>query len=341
MKVFVDEHAARLASVRRLLCHATDLNRNGDEASLQVFFLALLKELILDLEPSIIATVANSFLSVPVLIRQKNAAPTIRQVNGKTDIFVTTASESLSTLDNLRCHFELKAPFEALYQKASKSEKDQLVIENEAIFHMTKGHAVCGGLSDLFCIAVSVCCADPDGGEMSAHFLARRIVEPKAFIKRLLLLLCGPEALLSLLPPRSQWEAVLLTSAQSGDVASEGEGAADDPNAMTAAATSTRLHNQGRSSRSTFARSSSQAGADKGGDAKKTAPVTLESSKLNDYIAYSHSRDKENRLEEASRTKKYVYLWECRRDGLAPLTVEELRRREHAPAQALTPAARE
>jgi hypothetical protein len=52
-----------------------------------------------------------------------------------------------------------------------------------------------------------------------------------------------------------------------------------------------------------------------------------------------NERDKENRREEAEHARQYVYQWECRREGLAPLTIEELRRHglraQNQPAGAL------
>ena len=109
-------------------------------------------------------------------------------------------------------------------------------MENEAIFHMTRGACV-GGLSDFFCIAVDLCVHAPDldigldldnasAGEgviegadeggvepclQSVHFLTSRVTCAKAYALHLLLLLCGPEKVQTLLTPPEPWFCLSMT----------------------------------------------------------------------------------------------------------------------------------
>jgi hypothetical protein len=113
---------------------------------------------------------------------------------------------------------------------------------------------------------------------------------------------------------------------EGSDAASEradGEGDADaaaDAPAAAAAAAGPQV--QGRASRSATARSLS--GRGNGGETKKAAAPSQP--KSSECSPCEFSWDKENRREEAERARQYVYQWECRREGLAPLTIEELRR---------------
>ena len=335
MQGFVDAHAARIASLRRLLRYAEEKGCGASEASLQIFFLAFLKEFVAALDPTLSATVAQPLLSLSLFVREEEGPPTMRTVNGHTDLMVWDTTIGTQQLDEglhgLRFHVELKKPFGKLYQKKSDPEKDQTIVENEAIFQMT-GQPVCGALSDLFCLAACICFADPDSGEdcpedcnpgpPSAHFFARRVTDETKFVERLLMLLCGPEALRPLLPPRGDWRTLVVgegAGEEGGDAASERAG--EDGNAdAPAAAAGPQV--QARASRSATARSLS--GRGNGGETKKAAPSHLESS---EYSPCKFLWDKENRREEAELARQYVYQWECRREGLAPLTVEELRRR--------------
>ena len=70
---------------------------------------------------------------------------------------------------------------------------------------------------NTFCLAACICFADTDGaispdesdsGPPSAHFLARRVTDERKVVERLLMLLCGPEALLPLLPGRGEWRTL-------------------------------------------------------------------------------------------------------------------------------------
>jgi len=341
MQRFVNAQAAQITSLRRLLRYAEEKGCGATEASLLVFFLAFLKEFVAALDPMLSATLAQPLLSLSLFVREEEGPPTMRTVNGRTDLMVWDTTIGLHPLDGgLRFHTELKKPFGKLYQKESEPEKDQTIVENEAIFRMT-GEPVGGALSDLFCLAACICFADPDGGgpedclpdPPSAHFFARRVTDETKVVERLLMLLCGPEALLSLLPPQGDWRTLPVgegAGEEGGDAASEradGEGDADAPAAAAAAAGS---QVQARASRSATARSLS--GRGNGGETKKATASQLESPECSPC---EFLWDKENRREEAERARQYVYQWECRREGLAPLTIEELRRRAQTQPAAL------
>jgi hypothetical protein len=216
MQRFVNAQAAQITSLRRLLRYAEEKGCGATEASLLVFFLAFLKEFVAALDPTLSATLAQPNLSLSLFAREEEGPPTMRTLNGRTDIMVWDTKIGSQPLDGgLRFHTELKKPFGKLYRKESEPEKDQTIVENEAIFQMTGGQPVGGALSDFFGLAACICFADPDGGDdgpnpgiLSAHFFARRVTDETKFVERLLMLLCGPEALLPLLPPRGDWRTV-------------------------------------------------------------------------------------------------------------------------------------
>ena len=337
MQRFVNAQAAQITSLRRLLRYAEEKGRGATEASLQVIFLAFLKEVVAALDLTLSATLAQPLLSLSLFVREREGPPTMRTVNGCTDLMVWDTGIGLDPLGGgLRFHTELKKPFDKLYQKNSEPEKDQTIVETEAIFRMT-GKPVSGALSDLFCLAACICFADPDGGDdgpedcnpgpPSAHFFARRVTDETKVVERLLMLLCGPEALLSLLPPRGDWRTLPVgegAGEEGGDAASEradGEGDADAAGSQV----------QARVSRSATARSLS--GRGNGGETKKATASQLESPECCSPCEFPW--DKENRREEAESARRYVYQWECRREGLAPLTIEELRRRAQTQPAAL------
>ena len=342
MQRFVEAQAAQITSLRRLLRYAEENSRGASEASLQVFVLAFLKGFVAALRDTLSVTVAHPLLSLTFMMRERGGTPTLRTVNGRTDLMVwdTTIGSDLWSDGALLFHAELKKPFDKLYQKDSEPEKDQTIVENEAIFRMTN-KPICGALSDLFCLAACICFADTVGGDShecdsgppSAHFLARRVTDEKKVVERLLMLLCGPEALLPLLPPRGDWRTLPVgegAGEEGSDAASEradGERDADAPAAAApaaaaAAAAAAGPQVQGRASRSATARSLS--GRGNGGETKKAAAPSQP--KSSEHSPCEFSWDKENRREEAERTRQYVDHRECRREGLAPLTIEELRR---------------
>lgn len=98
----------------------------------------------------------NAALShyLPIRRRGSFALPRIRMIKGKTDVFVLDSSRECLP----GAHLSSQGPFA---KRWSHPEKEQLLMENEAIFHMTRGACV-GGLSDFFCIAVDLCVHAPD-----------------------------------------------------------------------------------------------------------------------------------------------------------------------------------
>ena len=303
MQRFVNAQAAQITSLRRLLRYAEEKGRGADETSLQVFFLAFLKEVVAALDPRLSATQARSHLSLSLL-----GPPTLRTVNGRTDLMVWDTAIGSDPLDGgLRFHTELKKPFDELYQKNSEPGKDQTIVETEAIFRMT-GKPVGGALSDLFCLAACICFADPDpdGGDdgagdcnlgpPSAHFFARRVTDETKFVERLLMLLCGPEALLSLLPPRGEWRTLPVGEGageecgEAGSERADGEGDAAGP------------HVQARASRSATARSLSGRG-NVGETNKAAAASQLKSPECECCSPCEFPWDKETRRTGARRRR--------------------------------------
>jgi hypothetical protein len=150
----------------------------------------------------------------------------------------------------------------------------------------------------------------------SVHFLAPRVIYAKAYVLRLLLLLCGPDKVQTLLPPPDQWEPVALPVDDSVEQDGEKGGgpsiAAADADAVSPDATLTArglrslARERGRAENET--RNTSHC--------RNFAPGDEDEGEDDD--------DQEN--EDDIEGRKMVYLWECRRGGFAPLTAKELNR---------------
>ena len=266
----------------------------------------------------------------------------LRLVTGKTDVFVVDhgispgadcpVSASVFQSGMLCFHAELKAPYRGLHHQASAAYLDQLLCENEVMLQMS-GKAVAGALTDLFALSISLCiCVTPDSesckdaganadadevewlpekDRKSAHFLAPRVIRARDYVLHLLLLLCGPDACATLLPAPEDWtpiEAPLQPRSQC-PTRDEMGGAA----AAAAAAPATAPADAARLRERAAPRSGS---AMTGPQLQTGCQVSGWSAQLQNLL------DKEQ--EQACR--RIVYLWECNRENVMPLTEEALGR---------------
>ena len=227
-------------------------------------------------------------------------------------------------------HAELKAPYRGLHHQASAAEKDQLLCENEVMLQMS-GKAVAGALTDLFALSTSLCVcvapdvescedtgADADANEdewlpakdlKSAHFLAPRVTSARDYVLHLLLLLCGPDACATLLPPPEDWAPLQVPLQQQSQCPTRDEagGAAAAPGPVVRRA---GLRERGAPhSGSATNGPQSQAGRQVSGGSFQAA-----------HLQNLFDKDKEE--EHAGR--RSVYLWECNRENMVPLTEEAL-----------------
>jgi hypothetical protein len=156
----------------------------------------------------------------------------------------------------------------------------------------------------------------PEEDLKSAHFLAPRVTRARDYVLHLLLLLCGPDACATLLPPPEHWtplEAPLQQRSQ-GQTLGEMGGAGAAP---TAAAPGPVVRRSGLRERTAPNPGSARAGPQaQSGRQISGGGVHFQIAKLHNLM------DKEQ--EQLGR--RIVYLWECDRENMVPLTEEALGR---------------
>jgi hypothetical protein len=109
-----------------------------------------------------------------------------KEINGFSDLILGQTNDF--DLADALCIFELKAPETAMYHSSACAAKDQLLFELEMVGQMHKNGMLLGGLLDLFSIAVAVRLVNEDGKIF--FYMSNRVTESRAFLLRLLLLLC-------------------------------------------------------------------------------------------------------------------------------------------------------
>jgi hypothetical protein len=109
-----------------------------------------------------------------------------KKINGFSDLILGKTDEF--GLADALCIFELKAPETAMYHSGAYAAKDQLLFELEMVGQMHENGMLLGGLLDMFSIAVAVRLVNEDGKIF--FYMSNRVTESRAFLLRLLLLLC-------------------------------------------------------------------------------------------------------------------------------------------------------
>jgi hypothetical protein len=111
---------------------------------------------------------------------------------------------------------ELKTPGSDLSHSGAFAAKDQLVFELELFASMECNHyppLVLGGLLDMNAIAVAARKVDESDDSLATFYISPRVMEPRAFVLRVLLLLCGDK--------ESVWEKILPLSTRNFELPEE------------------------------------------------------------------------------------------------------------------------
>ena len=248
-----------------------------------------------------------------------------------------------SELAEMVCHYEVKSPCGVLHHPKCFREKDQLLIESEIIGQMltkennspsSSSKKVLGGLTDLFAIAIMVRVPashcrhvleyangqkESTGGPSNSNsniqgpisFISHRIVHPRAFILRVMLLLGNYDD--------DQWIQLLSRShtlLELNDYDEEeeeekefekNESVGENPGPPPAPTDNANII--GPTSASTSASKFRGHGRSRG----------------NDTSSFSfYSDNHEEKVEESTRR---LLQWDCKRRGLAYLSKDELNRR--------------
>jgi len=113
---------------------------------------------------------------------------------------------------------ELKTPGSDLSHSGAFAAKDQLVFELELFASMECNHyppLVLGGLLDMNAIAVAARKVDESDDSLATFYISPRVMEPRAFVLRVLLLLCGDK--------ESVWEKILPLSTRNFELPDESD----------------------------------------------------------------------------------------------------------------------
>ena len=144
-----------------------------------------------------------------------------------------------------------------------------------------------------------------------------RVTGARDYVLHLLLLLCGPEACATLLPPPESWtplEAPLRQRSTQDEM-----GGAP---AATAAAAATATAAPGGSVRRSGLRPSQSGSAMTGQSGRQVSGRSFQAAPLQNPLYF--------KTEDEQSCRRNVYMWECDRENIVPLTEEALCRHTRA-----------
>eukprot|EP00300_Choanocystis_sp_HF-7_P012657 c17980_g1_i1.p1 GENE.c17980_g1_i1~~c17980_g1_i1.p1 ORF type:complete len:625 (-),score=94.66 c17980_g1_i1:566-2440(-) len=230
LNAFLDEQAAVLESLRAAYASlfTTTGTHTPETTGFQPVFILFIASILERLKRPLVVIAANTvefetMIWVKSASKKKKGKPVHRRVRGFTDVIVAHKADRRravpeSLLLRMVCHFELKTPFARLHRRQAYECKDQLLIESEVMGLLlsdddNNARPVLSALTDLFVINVAVRLpARPAGGLVTAapagaappavvaaerapevrHYIATRVLLPRQYLLRVLLLLSEP-----------------------------------------------------------------------------------------------------------------------------------------------------
>jgi hypothetical protein len=238
-----------------------------------------------------------------------------KRVSGYTDLLFS--ANEFSGVENILFLVELKAPNSVLRQSGAFAPKDQVIFEAEIVGQMTaNSQLVLGGLLDMFTIAVVLRTHTLDEKE-AAFYISPRVVDTRAFILRILLLLCKDK--------QAVWNLLLPTSTKEIDQTEDIEGAEEDA----------EENGQGEGERGNDENDDGGAGqGGSGGDENAFRPGSRD---LNSRTLFMKEAAAQLKIwRDSDRKEAYEYsvrrhfAWDNNRKNLKNLTAVELNTRNQA-----------
>ena len=237
-----------------------------------------------------------------------NTESSDKRVSGYTDL-VFTAESGFSGLEDIIFLVELKAPNSALYQSGAFASKDQIIFEAEILGQMTtNGQLVLGGLLDMFTIAVVL--RTPAADSNATFYISPRVVDARAFIVHVLLLLCKDM--------KAVWDVILPSSTKEIDQIDDTEDTEENAEETG--------HGEGECNRDENEGIADQGGS--GGDENSFQPGSRDSTSRSLFMKEAAAQLKIwrdlDRKEAYEHSVRRHFAWDNKRKNLKNLTESEL-----------------
>ena len=161
---FLQEHVEILTILRSVLCENYAQGCQTSESGAQRLYVLFLQNLVQCVKGSTYSAqnVIASLRGEITFSVKGEVEPRARFLSGKTDIFLIDADDlptaGLNVEGRFVFHTEFKRSFDALQNKRSTAEKDQLLCENFVIHEMIGNQPVLGVLTDLVAFSISTIC---------------------------------------------------------------------------------------------------------------------------------------------------------------------------------------
>ena len=182
---FLKDYRKSLDKVRQMLYHIRRTRSIREVDELQKIAALFLEDFTQYFHPNALTLAGQGIPLVGELMVGIATEMSEKKIIGYSDLILCKTG-GFGLADAL-CIFELKAPEIAMYHSGAYAAKDQLLFELEMVGQMHKNGMLLGGLMDMFSIAVAVRLVNEDG---NAFYMSKRVTESRAFLLRLLLLLC-------------------------------------------------------------------------------------------------------------------------------------------------------
>jgi hypothetical protein len=233
-----------------------------------------------------------------------------KRVSGYTDLLFSAASEFSGPQDTI-FFVELKAPNSALCQSGAFASKDQIIFEAEILGQMTtNGQLVLGGLLDMFTIAVVLRTPAKSADSNATFYISPRVVDARAFIVHVLLLLCKDM--------KAVWELLLPSSTKEIDQIDDTEDTEENAEETG--------HGQGECNRDESEDMADQGGS--GGDENSFQPGSKDSTSRSLFMKEAAAQLKIwrdlDRKEAYEHSVRRHFAWDNKRKNLKNLTESEL-----------------
>ena len=335
---FLQTQALALDKVRQMLYYIRQTRHVREVEELQKVAVLFLEEFTQEVYPNARTKPGQKVSLEGSLIVGTATDMSEKKIKGHSDV-ILGATEDFDLADAL-CIFELKAPETAMHHSGAHAAKDQLLFELEILSQTLESEPeaerklLLGGLLDMFSIAVAVRLVD-ESSRLVSFYISKRVTESRAFLLRLLLLLCkGKDEVWALLPVFSTIEIPLPVEEED-----EGAGAGAGADAGGAAGSGAGgAGGAGEGGRKDGREKEEQVDKEDKADEKGSHGPRLGDGKGRDRNAGGASREvrketpnpvsKQDYDEEVSR----MLSWDAQRKGLTLLTAAALNRasREHS-----------
>ena len=233
-----------------------------------------------------------------------------KRVTGYTDLLFG-AEFGFSGVQDIIFLVELKALNSALYQSGAFASKDQIIFEAEILGQMTANRQlVLGGLLDMFTIAVVLRTPAKSADSNATFYISPRVVDARAFIVHVLLLLCKDKS--------AVWDLLLPSSTKEIDQIDYMEDTEENAEETD--------HGEGECNRDEIEGIADQGGS--GGDENSFQPGSRDSTSRSLFMKEAAAQlkiwrdlDRKEAYEHAVRRH---FAWDNKRKNLKNLTESEL-----------------